>query len=201
MSPEYLELALQDGVSVADMRLIHRSVGDLMLPSGRLVACDPFVCPEATPFTIPVPTGVFPVTLSIVDYGDDQRVAFATIRFRSNKPASWQMLTVGDQDLGQLEPDNIFGYPVDAGTGCFMDPQAGRAIVARMTEDQMYFETFIAEMNKTYRHTWSWFNLNYGNANLIAFSSGYGDGLYASYGGLDASGEPAVIVTDFGLID
>jgi len=33
------------------------------------------------------------------------------------------------------------------------------------------------------------------------FSSGFGDGFYASYFGLDASGEVVALVTDFAVVD
>ncbi len=36
-------------------------------------------------------------------------------------------------------------------------------------------------------------------ANIIAFSSGWGDGCYASYWGYDADGKIACLITDFGV--
>jgi hypothetical protein len=111
------------------------------------------------------------------------------------------MLTVGDQSVLTLKPDEIFGYPVDAGTGCFMDQSAGKLLREKMNSDHDFFETLIAEMDKTYRYTWSWLNMKFGDANLVAISSGYGDGVYATYAGFDADGEVAVIATDFGLVE
>jgi hypothetical protein len=35
---------------------------------------------------------------------------------------------------------------------------------------------------------------------VVAFSSGYGDGVYASYWGLDAGGAPAVLCLDFEVL-
>ena len=68
-----------------------------------------------------------------------------------------------------------------------------------MRENDRFFETMIAEMDKTYVHTWSWLDTALGDGNLIAFSSGYGDGLYATYAGFDADGEVSAVVTDFGI--
>jgi hypothetical protein len=42
--------------------------------------------------------------------------------------------------------------------------------------------------------------MKFGSANLIAFSSGLGDGVYPSFGGIDASGMVSVVVTDFFVI-
>src|SRR5689334_15083192 len=47
--------------------------GDLTLPSGRLVACDPFVflAPTGTPF-IETPKGNFPVVVTLADVSEQQ---------------------------------------------------------------------------------------------------------------------------------
>ena len=37
--------------------------------------------------------------------------------------------------------------------------------------------------------------------NIIAFSSGWGDGMYPSYLALDGSGRPVAVVTDFQVLD
>src|SRR5689334_8967599 len=119
ISAEYLSLALQDGAQIGQTMLRHQIVGDLLLPSGQLVACDPFVTPEATPFNQPLPCGAFPVVLSVAEIATDQRVAFATVRFRQISPAKWEMMATGANDPTKLEPGHIFGYGVDSGTGCF----------------------------------------------------------------------------------
>jgi hypothetical protein len=197
---DYLALALETQRQVKDLTLAHRQVGDLSLPTGQLVACDPFVFTELEPFTLPLPRGKFPVILSVAQIATDQRVAFASIRFGPRAPVAWDMLTVGDQDTSALEENEFFGYPVDAGTGCFIDRSAGRIFNDRMREDDGFYETMIAEMQKTYRHTWSWLDMRFGDANLVAFSSGYGDGIYATYAGFDADGEVPIVVTDFGVV-
>jgi hypothetical protein len=132
--------------------------------------------------------------------GTDQRVAFATVRFKETAPTEWRMVTSGSGDPSTLEPGHILGYGVDSGTGCFMDRSASLALTQKMTKDSEFFHTMMAEMEKTYRHTWSWLNMKFGDANLIAFSSGLGDGLYATYAGFDSSGEVSVVVTDFMVV-
>lgn len=201
ISENYLLLALQDGVRAGETTLRHHCVGDLTLPTGKLVACDPFVTPEAEPFSLLLPRGTFPVILSVAEIRTDQRVAFATVRFKQTAPVKWEMMATGDHDPSKLKPGHIFGYGVDSGTGCFMDALSGSALAEKMNEDSNFFETMMAEMEKTYRHTWSWLNMKFGDGNLIAFSSGYGDGLYATYAGLDSQGGVGVVVTDFMVLD
>lgn len=80
-----------------------------------------------------------------------------------------------------------------------MDLKAAQAFDERMN-DESYSEALIAEMEKTYVHTWSWANLEMDtetNANVIMFSSGLGDGCYASYFGFDEEHNPMMLVTDF----
>jgi hypothetical protein len=200
ITSEYLASALEDGYRMGEMALYHYNVGDLVLPSGQLVACDPFMVPDAPPFRLFVPRGEFPVMLSIADIKTDQRVAFATLRLAQTLPASWEMLTVGNQEISTLKEGELFGYGVDSGTGCFMDLSTCRALAERMAEQQNFYETLMAEMDKTYKSTWSWLDTKLGEGNLVAFSSGYGDGQYATYAGRDSDGQVSVVVTDFGVL-
>src|SRR5262249_17892115 len=162
---------------------------------------DPFVFPETAAFNVQLNPGRYPVVLSVAHFGDtDQRVAYASIRIRDGQPHHWELAVLPNQDVNALEPDHIFCYGVDAGTGCFMDLKASQALIERMNDDEDYFQTLIAELEKTYVHTWSWANVEMDtktNANLIAFSSGLGDGCYPSYFGFDEKENPLLLVTDF----
>ena len=200
VSPEYLEASLHDGFSQQNMKLVHHSIGELSLPTGTLVACDPFVDSDATPFSLNLPRGKFPVNLSIAEIATDQRVAFAVVRFTPAIPVRWQVLTTPGQNLSQLKDGEIFGYPVDSGTGSFMDRSAALLLGEATRKTPDYYETLIDDMEKTYRNTWSWLDVKFGEANLLAFSSGYGDGFYATYAGFDSVGGVAVVVTDFGVL-
>jgi hypothetical protein len=192
--------ALQDGYKKEEMTLLHHHVGDLALPTGQLVACDPFVLPDIPPFNLKLPRGTFPLILSIAQIKTDQRVAFAIFRLSAAIPTKWEMLTVGRQDISTLKQGELFGYGVDAGAGCFMDLSASQALLERMKKQPDFYETLMAEMDKTYKHTWSWLDVKFGEGNLIAFSSGYGDGAYATYAGRDSDGQVSTVVTDFGVL-
>ncbi len=203
VSSDYLVAALSDDMRLGDTVLKHHSVGDLLLTTGKLVACDPVVFPEAEHFDLLLPKGSFPVVLSVAMLGNDQRVAFAIIRFRNTAPVAWDILRVEGEDSSALKADDYFGYPVDAGIGCFMDAKAGRELQGLMKKNPNYYEVLSAEMDKTYVHTWSWLNFKLGDGlqNIVAFSSGFGDGVYATYAGFDADGEVSVVVTDFGVVE
>ena len=195
-----LALSLYPEVQLKDARLFHTNSGDINVPSGKLIACDPFVmASEAIPFAMEFPKGRFPVRLSIWENGVDQRVAFASVVFKNAPPVAWEMLTLGKQSVATLKNDEIFGYGVDSGTGCFMAVEAQRGLSQLMESNDNWFEELADEMDKTYRHTWSWLNKEFDGANLVCFSSGLGDGFYASYAGRDEAGEICTVVTDFGV--
>ena len=201
---KYLGIAIQDGYDAGNCTLKHQPIGSLFLPTGKLVACDPLVFFDSKPFELLFPKGEFPVVLSIAQFrgGSDQRVAFATVRFSSKPTVAWDMLLLDDQDTSTLGANEIFGYGVDAGTGSFMDERAAALLLKRCKDDSTFSDKICAEMDKTYVHTRSWLNLQLDpGLNLVAFSSGVGDGVYASYVGFAEDGDITVAVTDFYLVE
>ncbi len=199
-SPEYLALALSEERTLKDITLRSHRIAELRLETGKLIAGDPFVFLEPQPFQTPVPCGAFPVVLTVAKIKTDQRVAFASIRFRDSLPVRWEMLTVLGQDLSTLKEGQMFGYGVDTGTGCFVDFAAARVYEAKLNADESMIDVLFAAMDRHYVHTWKWMDMPFGNGNLVAFSSGYGDGFYATYAGFDAGGEISVVVTDFSVV-
>jgi hypothetical protein len=188
-----------------EVTLRGRALCDLLVPTGRVVACDPFTSPDAEPFAREVPAGAYPVTLSVAHFDDgDERVAAAMVRFAGREAVTWEMALTAEDDPAELGEGEIFGYGVDSGSGCFMDEAAAESLTDRMERDERYVEEMAAEMDKTYVDTWSWASLAPGEtdpSNVVAFSSGVGDGRYASYFGLDAEGNVVSLVTDFSLFE
>lgn len=207
-----LQFALSDAQSTPlhEGALLHRQeLGLLQLPSGELVANDPLAFFETQPFLRRVPAGAYPVSIFVhheLEYGD-RRVALAAIYFSQARPVRWEMaLTAPTQDVSTLEEEGFFGYGVDSGTGGFMDKRAAELLSAmeQDKQEQLLVDTLPEQMEHSYVHTYSTLNApleGAGGLNLIAFSSGYGDGGYPSYFGIDAQGEPCCLVTDFFLLD
>jgi Protein of unknown function (DUF4241) len=184
-------------------RLKLHALGELVLPTGRIVACDPFVfAADQPPFARGVAPGRYPVSVNVAHFEDDARVAYAIVRLGDRPPVRWEMALLPGQDASTLEEGYFFGYGVDAGTGCFMDAEAAKLLDGRSTEENGYNEDLIDRMQATYVPTWSWLDFPLDpvtGANVVAFSSGWGDGSYPSYWGLDDAGTPVCLVTDFGL--
>ncbi|CBN55076.1 MULTISPECIES: DUF4241 domain-containing protein [Kamptonema] len=189
-----------------ELTLTSYEIGKLTLNSGKLVACDPLVFPGTEPFAPQFKSGHYPVILS-VGYNpkdDNKTVAYAMLRFNEQAPIKWQLATKLGEDLSVLSGNEVFGYGVDSGTGCFMDADAGQIIVDNTWKAETYEESLSCKLGEAleenYNLGFNWANLcvdDSTHANVIAFDSGEGDGFYASYFGLDAEGCIVAVVTEF----
>src|SRR5262245_60186409 len=183
------------------IRVESNEIGILAVATGELIARDPFIGGRRA-FSRRCPKGRFPVQLLIVhSEGPDERIAAATLRFSTGIPDRWEMALLPGQDLAVLGPEEFFGYGVDSGTGSFMDAEAARQLDLRIAQDASYADTIIERMQETYKDTRSWALIDLdsdGEPDVALFSSGEGDGMYASYWGWSGR-ELACLVTDFGL--
>lgn len=199
-------LAFQDGATTTDAEgtvttIRVQPLGELIVPTGAIVACDPLTAIEPTPFDIHITPGRYLVMASLAaDAEDDQRIACVMLRLRDTPAVRWEMARLEGQSGVELRDDEFFGYPVDAGVGCFMDAHTAAALSARYDSDEGYDEALIDAMEANRADNWDYANVTIDDAtraNLIMFASGWGDGVYASYWGYDAQGTPVSLVTDF----
>lgn len=204
--PKYLEEAFEINFSFTDTTntkydFYVADVGHLKIVEGKIIACDPLLYNNDLPFTAIFPVGQFPVHLAVAKINTDERVGFSRIKFSDENPTSWVMAVCDGQRSEDLETDDIFGYGVDAGIGAFMDVSGGKEFMEFLMEKEDNYEIIIEEMHKTYKHTWSWLLWDKNNYNVAMFSSGWGDGLYATYIGYDSNNNICRLVTDFGVIE
>lgn len=176
------------------------TIGKLKVVSGRIVACDPLHIDEyGKPFTQVFPIGEFPVQLSIAEVGGEETVAFARINFSDEPVVNWQLALLEGQKPLPLNDEEIHGYGVDASVGIFMDQAAISSLdTKRIWEMESKHELF-KQMNNHYHGGWRYAMFTFGQHNLAAFSTGVGDGRYATYIGYDAAGKPCRLLTDFAL--
>jgi hypothetical protein len=114
------------------------------------------------------------------------------------------MATILGEDISSLEEGKIFGYGVDSGTGCFMDSNVAQLILEKNwnaeTDEDFFSSLLLAALEKSSNSPWCWTNFcvdESTQANIIAFDSGWGDGIYPSYFGYDAQENINRIVTEF----
>lgn len=191
---------------LAARNITLQPMGDLEVPTGAIVIADPLVTPQRDPLERRIAPGRYPVLL----FQAQGRNALAMLRIAPGNPARWELATLAGQDVSTLKPDEIFGYPVDAGTGSFFDRAAWPLIQEREKREQAanagysnYYDDILApdypgeKAGEYVMHR----PLPENPINVAVFSSGWGDGFYASFWGLDAAGKPLVLLTDFGVLE
>jgi hypothetical protein len=181
-----------------DYRMHVVQLGRLSLPTGRICAVEPFAVHDLDAFKIAVPAGDYNVELAIADSGDDPRVAFARVKFSSERPVHWKLAVWPRSKVHDLKPDQIIGYPVDGGLGSFMDAATAMEL-EKLGENEGFYQALAKEF-MTDGVTTQYAMLPAGRANVAVFATGIGDGAYASYFGFGASGRPVMLVTDFGMV-
>ncbi|HEX9038083.1 MAG TPA: DUF4241 domain-containing protein [Ktedonobacterales bacterium] len=182
--------------------------GELNLPSGRLVAADPFVNLSRENDYYAVPPGRYPVRVTMDE--TLEREMYLSLLINSAAEVRRAPLVPYRPDgerHPEPEPDEEYGVSVDAGTVCFVD---GEAILRCMPEAETswYLEVFDSGQPE------SWFNqmdagepLPEGLANItlpgaaqgeniVICHSGWGDGFYPVIGGYDAAGDLVAVHID-----
>jgi Protein of unknown function (DUF4241) len=179
-------------------------IGTLRMPSGALIACDPgYLGPPPgavetyayqqshQPFTATAPPGEYPVLLSEFRWlaGSGPNIAAAKVWVRDGPVASWEMALRPGEDPRTLPGNGWFGFGVDGGAGCFYDAAAAHALAPLAQGFVLGYQT-TAEITD-----------EESGANLIAFSSGWGDGSYPVWIGRTAAGDIACFIADMLTFD
>src|SRR5688572_27014028 len=135
------------------------SIGNLYLPTGKIVAGDPFFIHDHKPFKLRVSPGTYPVKLLIHKVEDNHfRIAFSKIVLSDNPPVKWTLAwteDITDEQVKNLQQGEFFGYGVDAGLGCFTDSETNRIFSETMDRfyksnpDKNYYDDLLAEEFKT----------------------------------------------------
>lgn len=177
-------------------------IGQINIESGKVIACDPIVMHDANPFSQTFPIGRFPVQLAVAKVNNDERVAFSRILFSDKPVAKWEFALQEGQKPMPIGEESFYGYGVDGGIGLFIDERANKAYnELSKNNEKLWEEVFIKEMDKHSRPTWQYVLHEFNGHNFASFSTGYGDGTYATYVGYDESGKICQLLTDFGLVD
>ncbi|WP_338750797.1 DUF4241 domain-containing protein [Bacillus sp. FJAT-52991] len=178
----------------------------LKIVSGKIVACEPGVFDNRS-FERLIEPGSYPVVAWW--HEDTQLIAAAELKLSDGVPVRWEMATKPGQNIDELEEGHIFGYPVDTGLGCFADQEAiGKMseiearLVRELGEDFIsFYDDALDDVLMEHDDVWGNFIVSKENGlNAILFRTGYGDGFYASYWGMDEDGQIVSLVTDFNVL-
>jgi hypothetical protein len=193
---------LPDG-DVVTVRL--RQGASLWLPSGRVVAAEPLALDDAgSGFFQQVPPGQYPLVLVIAAFAERsylnafEEVAAARLVIRDEPVASWEMAVCQGQDVSELGDDEFFGYPVNGGTGGFVDA----ASIAPLLADHEYPGRVLAALSRQEPGGIAPVALtgDDGRPLVVVFPSGTGDGQYPTWVGRTAEGKVACFLTDFFIL-
>jgi hypothetical protein len=183
-----------DGDGVRKVLSVY-DAGLLNLPSGRLVACDPYRQARAAvpPFSVTVPPGRYPVFVSHLRWlqpdgatSREYEVAAAMVRLADQPVVAWE--------LGRQADSEHRAFVSLTGTAAFLDAGA-TATLAGLIGPEEHTGPFATAMDEDHP-----VNLTDGDFNVVAFWSGYGDGLYWTWIGRAEDGRPVAFVTDFDVI-
>ena len=193
---------------LAKRKIYRKQIATVHLTSGQIVVCDPLVQPERPPMIQKVPPGDYPVILYMASYP-----GVAEIRFSDQPAVHWEMALIEGQKLGDLNDDEVFGFPVDTGLACVMDANAQLNMKMReelekkkkQDDDLNYYDEVLAlDLDRDSSDDIDWCN-HYpigGNPhNCVVFKSGWGDGYYASYWGFDKTDKPSVLLIDLNVFE
>lgn len=187
--------------------------GNLTLPTGKVVCTDPLYRALGFPQSCQVPKGEYAVYLYIgIEDDFEGRVAYAEIVFKDEIPKFWEMSLIDEALLdNDLEKKINSLYPVERGLSCFADEatfvsheQEIDAFYEKNEEGNYYFdvwEKLFLESEQQPDASRGGDFLDYkpinAQGNMIVFGSGYGDGLYPRYIGLDKDRNVIKFITDF----
>ncbi len=187
-----------------DQAVLHVvDAGTLVLPTGKLGACDPFVGLEHCPVWVEIPPGEYPVRITVADVseagdGTHLREAYLTLLVDSDAQEVRRAFLNG--------PDEGFG--VDAGTACFVDVAS---VTPGMPDPEQWLETLFEAQEGWFERMDDPNHIASGaaniplphaqdGANIIVVHSGWGDGFYPVIGGYDADDQLVAVHIDFYVV-
>lgn len=207
--PAILETAYFEGTEVDVNDTVHLTfypvdIGKVNLENGKVVACDPTMTYRQESFTTQFATGQFPVQLAVAKVNNSEKefVGFSRILFSDEPVVKWEFALKKGQKPLSIFGDSTYYYPADGGLGQFMDESSFQKL-ERLDENarSQVYEYLFAELDKQMGHSRQFANTTFKDINVVAFTSGFGDGRYSTYIGFDKTGKPCRLLTDFGLIE
>lgn len=203
---------------IAGKVLAVMDIGPCSVPSGRLLVRDPLVSlgrREERPYFLTAPAGSYRTEICVVEPsgGDCARYAAVRLRFTDRPAAAFYEALTGCEKLDTLGEGDYFGFPVDAGLGCICDKAAHEAFCdfcsqweREHPDGNLYDDYFAALFAENYekhpkfqRPGGDWLNWTIPGTpyQMPMFQSGFGDGIYPAYWGIDEMGAVCQIVVHF----
>ena len=183
------------------------AAGEVVLPTGQVVGCDPLTVDDGCePFTVRVPPGTYPLRAWVAVIQQDgaksqRRVAALQLVVCDEAVVRWEQALVAGQDPSALNGDEFYGYGVDTATGTLADVAAIRGLAGWDYErlEDVYIFPDVQE-GPVPRGVVAAVTDEATGANVIAISTGWGDGTYPTFIGYAETGKVSSFVTDFMVV-
>lgn len=202
---------------MGSQELIEIHIGDVNLPTGKIIVADPFFTSEQAPFARTVEPDKYPVYIYVSKIDElHHRIAYAKIKFRPEDASKWILALTEDlteEEMNDLGEEEFYGFPVESGLAAFLDAETNEILSSKMDAvqekdpDSNYYDEVLAEEFIAYsgkhnlsRELGDWNDHHPdkdSDNNVIMFASGWGDGYYPAYWGMDEEGNTIELVIDF----
>lgn len=186
-------------------------IGEISFPTGEFIACDPFEeLEKGKPYLQKIPAGTYPAKICVMIHEEEgERYAALKIDINGKKPAIYECAVVPeDRDAYvDFEPGQFLGFGVDSGIAGIADISAREALnqyVEKLKAENpkekfdLFEDLFMDLMDEnvekypkyqTIGDSWLNWTVPGTEENLILLNSGFGDGTYPCYMGIDEEGE------------
>jgi hypothetical protein len=180
-------------------------VGDLMLPSGKVMVGDPVSSDSMLTFSLGLSAGPYPlhVVTARPRYGGYEETAWIALTLSTAPVTHWEPAVPVGHSAKELKPGEVFTFGTDGGTGGFASPEAMRHMDASLGASGYGDPLNDSLGQREEANDWLWGLMTVESstgANVFASSTG-GDGGFPVFLGLDAQNRPAVLLTDFGGLE
>ncbi len=184
--------------SAYGVKLGYAEYSFLTSESGRYVMFDAYAASHKyAPFETECPAVAYPFCLTCQS-DDGERVAYCGLRMGDDLPAVWKPCFAGEaaKIYGRLAVDgNAAAVPVSSGVCGIASVEAYEKYFAHIKDEMHPLSGFIVLDGQT--HT----AVDIYGERYAIFSTGWGDGRYKCYVGLDGGGKAVALIVDFGMIE
>lgn len=180
---------------------IHQ-LGKTEFSSGRVAPKDTMMLDVEAELDRSVPTteGLAEAVVARFESGDE-RVAFLRVRFKAEPAARYApaLRKIGPEWHESYRE----AYPVDSGFGGFVDYTLQKEINELLgAENSELTKRLHRDLEQQSKPTWSWANFEVKpGIKILVVSSGFGDGGYKTYYGLNSKNELVSLLTDFEVLE
>lgn len=185
------------------MNIEKKEAGMLNLATGRIIGTDPILMYDDQCFSRRVKPGSYPVSIYVGRIeGRKSQTIVSEVRFAPGRPVKWEMALLKGESAGNFDTDEFMGYEVENGLGCYMDELAMNILDIMDEEHLNKYERMVRKRVRDSSDSTAEIVIDKkSGANIIIFASGWNEGTFPTYYGLDKNGRVVRMVTDFMVIE